>query len=282
MELEWLRYFRQYGERSNFEAGALDGAARATATSAYTVRTTLAGQRRAASWPSTRRLPEFGWTLTVMADHRPIVAARRTAWALTALALLALLLAGAVLAPARASLRRAARGPAPSWRHRVRERTRELQEAHAFRRRWRIRCWWACAHAISTAASSTSTRRCARCCGYTRRGAGRPHAALPLLAPRRHGASTGATTRPWSAASAALTGFESRVRHRDGHDVYTMVYTAPLIDGQRQAQRLDELGGGHQRAEAAEERQRPQQAQLQTGHAPGSAWARWPRRWRTS
>ncbi len=29
----------------------------------------------------------------------------------------------------------------------------------------------------------------------------------------------------------ALTGFESRIRHRDGHDVFTMVYTAPLIDG---------------------------------------------------
>jgi PAS domain S-box-containing protein len=32
------------------------------------------------------------------------------------------------------------------------------------------------------------------------------------------------------AGRADLTGFESRVRHRDGHDVYTMVYTAPLID----------------------------------------------------
>ena len=30
---------------------------------------------------------------------------------------------------------------------------------------------------------------------------------------------------------AAHTGFESRMRHRDGHDVYTLLYTAPLIDG---------------------------------------------------
>jgi C4-dicarboxylate-specific signal transduction histidine kinase len=29
---------------------------------------------------------------------------------------------------------------------------------------------------------------------------------------------------------AALTGFESRIRHRDGHEVFTMIYTAPLID----------------------------------------------------
>lgn len=29
---------------------------------------------------------------------------------------------------------------------------------------------------------------------------------------------------------AGLTGSESRFRHRDGHDVFTMVYTAPLID----------------------------------------------------
>jgi PAS domain S-box-containing protein len=27
-----------------------------------------------------------------------------------------------------------------------------------------------------------------------------------------------------------MNGFESRIRHRDGHDVYTMVYSAPLID----------------------------------------------------
>lgn len=32
------------------------------------------------------------------------------------------------------------------------------------------------------------------------------------------------------AGNAAPAGFESRLRHRDGHDVYTMVYTAPLID----------------------------------------------------
>jgi C4-dicarboxylate-specific signal transduction histidine kinase len=30
---------------------------------------------------------------------------------------------------------------------------------------------------------------------------------------------------------AELTGFESRIRHQHGSDVYTMVYTAPLIDG---------------------------------------------------
>jgi PAS domain S-box-containing protein len=29
---------------------------------------------------------------------------------------------------------------------------------------------------------------------------------------------------------AALTGFESRILHKDGHEVHTMVYTAPLID----------------------------------------------------
>jgi PAS domain S-box-containing protein len=30
---------------------------------------------------------------------------------------------------------------------------------------------------------------------------------------------------------AALTGYEARYRHRDGHDLYMMVFTAPLIDG---------------------------------------------------
>jgi PAS domain S-box-containing protein len=31
---------------------------------------------------------------------------------------------------------------------------------------------------------------------------------------------------------AAPSGFESRIRHKDGHDVITMVYTAPLIDAE--------------------------------------------------
>jgi two-component system sensor histidine kinase DctS len=33
---------------------------------------------------------------------------------------------------------------------------------------------------------------------------------------------------------AAPHGFESRIRHKDGHDVITMVYTAPLVDAQGQ------------------------------------------------
>jgi PAS domain S-box-containing protein len=33
---------------------------------------------------------------------------------------------------------------------------------------------------------------------------------------------------------AALTGFESRILHKDGHEVHTMVYTAPLIDANGQ------------------------------------------------
>ena len=37
-------------------------------------------------------LPEFGWTLTVTADHAVVVQARRNAWALAGLAMVALLL----------------------------------------------------------------------------------------------------------------------------------------------------------------------------------------------
>ena len=97
-------------------------------------------------------------------------------------------------------------------------------------RRWRTRCWWACARATSRAASSTSTRPCAtspatradELVGRCRRtGTGT----------RTTWTSTGATTAAIS-GQAALTGFESRIRHRDGHDVLTMVYTAPLIDGE--------------------------------------------------
>ena len=82
--------------------------------------------------------------------------------------------------------------------------------------------------------------------------------------------------------TAALNGFESRMRHRDGHDVHTMVYTAPLIDASGRHSGWMSSVVDISAQKHAEERQRSQQAQLQQGRPACSAWARWPRRWRTS
>ena len=179
----------------------------------------------------------------------PIAQARRNAWALSALAAAgaaagrrctgASASAGCRAAPGR---RRAGTARAASARASCRTRTPTA-------RRWRIRCWWACAPATSRAASSTSTRRCARCSATRAEELVGRMPPYPYWHPDdldKHWRDNEAVVT----GKAALNGFESRVRHRDGHDVYTMVYTAPLIDGQRQAERLDELGGGHQRAEA--------------------------------
>ena len=62
---------------------------------------------------------------------------------------------------------------------------------------------------------------------------------------------------------AALNGFESRVRHRDGHDVYTMVYTAPLLDASGKQSGWMSSVVDISAQKQAEERQRSQQAQLQ-------------------
>jgi PAS domain S-box-containing protein len=62
---------------------------------------------------------------------------------------------------------------------------------------------------------------------------------------------------------AALNGFESRVRHRDGHDVYTMVYTAPLLDASGKQSGWMSSVVDITAQKQAEERQRSQQAQLQ-------------------
>lgn len=116
---------------------------------------------------------------------------------------------------------------------RVRERTAELDEAHAFRKAMEdslvvgMRARDLEGHIIYVnPALCTMT-------GY------RADELLGRLPPypywhpddvEQHWQNNDATM----SGQAALSGFESRVRHRDGHDVLTMVYTARLIDARGQ------------------------------------------------
>jgi two-component system, LuxR family, sensor histidine kinase DctS len=227
MGLEWLRYYRQYGELMNFEPLPwdleLDGDA-----SGYALRTSLSGQRRA-FMAIDEALPEFGWTLTVMADRAEVNQARQTAWALASLAALALLLAGLYwqLRERRLVEQRDARRQLEA---RVLERTHELQEAHAFRKAMEDSLLVGMrARDLEGRIIYVNPALC-EMCGYTAEELMGRKPPYPYWHPddmEQHWLDNEATL----SGRAAHTGFESRMRHRDGHDVHTLLYTAPLIDG---------------------------------------------------
>jgi PAS domain S-box-containing protein len=260
MELEWLRYFKQYGERNHFEPvpWTLD---RGGGGNSGVLMHSTSGPQSRSFLAIEEQLPEFGWTLTVTADHRPIAVARRIAWALTALALLALLLGGLVW---RQRERRFAeqRQARHELEVRVQERTRELHDARGY--------WQAMEDSLLVGLRARDLEgrivyvNPALCemLGYTAEELVGRMPPYPYWHPEdldKHWRDNEAVIT----GKAALNGFESRVRHRDGHDVYTMVYTAPLLDasGKQSGWMSSVVDISAQRA--AEERQRSQQAQLQ-------------------
>ena len=192
-------------------------------------------------------LPELGWTLTVMTDHAPVDGARNVVWTIGTLGASVLLLAALF---ARARLRRLAdRAQAQHEREevqqqrlreqsearrelelRVRERTADLQEAGAFRKAMedsllvgmRARDLQGRIQYVNPALCTITGYRAEELIGCL--------PPYPYWHPEdlaKHWEESNAALE----GKAALTGFESRIRHRDGHDVHTMVYTAPLIDG---------------------------------------------------
>ncbi len=259
MELEWLRYFKAYGEQLSFDAVPWqrdpDDAA-----SGQLVTADSAGQaRRLLSIDEP--LPDFGWTLTVTADKRPIVVARQVAWAISALLLLALLL-GALYWRQRERRHAEQRQAGLELEQRVHDRTRELQDARGY--------WQAMEDSLLVGMRARDLKGCivyvnpALCemLGYTAEELVGRMPPYPYWHPEnldKHWRDNEAVVT----GKAALNGFESRVRHRDGHDVYTMVYTAPLLDASgRQSGWMSSVVDITAQKQA-EERQRSQQAQLQ-------------------
>ncbi len=259
VDLDVLLRNRQYGQRSTFDALPWRSQ-RDVDDPGRLVRTTLGGQPRSFLAIDTE-LPELGWTLTVTADEAALRRARYTAWALSATALTALLLGGAYwrLRERRFVEQRNARA---ELEQRVRDRTRELEDARGF--------WQAMEDSllVGMRARDLSGRiiyvNPALCemLGY---GADELVGCMPPY-PYWHPDFIDKHWRDNEAVitgRAALNGFESRVRHRDGHDVYTMVYTAPLLDATGRQSGWMSSVVDITAQKAAEELQRSQQAQLQ-------------------
>lgn len=259
MELEYLRYYKVYGELLSFKPVPWQRDPGDTTTGRI-VNANLAGRPQRLLGIDVS-LPEFGWTLTVTADHRPIVAARRTAWVIASLSLLALLL-GALYWRQRERRFAEQRQARRELEQRVQERTRELKDARGY--------WQAMEDSLLVGMRARDLNgrivyvNPALCemLGYTTEELVGRMPPYPYWHPEdldKHWRDNEAVVT----GKAALNGFESRVRHRDGHDVFTMVYTAPLLDATGKQSGWMSSVVDITAQKQADERQRSQQAQLQ-------------------
>lgn len=175
-------------------------------------------------------LPEFDWTLVVMANRRPVSVARYTAMAIVALLTLSLL---ATLSYWRQRERRMQdmRRMQEELEGKVRLRTRELQGANAFRKSMedsllvgmRARDMQGKVTYVNAAMTQLT--------GYTAQeqiNAVPPYAYWHPDDEEKHWGEYVMSMQ----GLAPPSGFESRYLHRNGYEVHTMVYTAPLRDAE--------------------------------------------------
>jgi PAS domain S-box-containing protein len=258
-DLEWIREHQQYGSHTLFEPLPWK-TVRSPGQPEYLVSTPVDGK------PMTyvaldASLPSLGWTLTVMSDHGAVVDARNEAMALAALAVGVLLLAALYWQLHERHLVEQRRARI-ELEQEVRERTRELQEAHAFRKAMEDSLLVGMrARDLEGRIIYVNPALC-EMTGYSAEELLGRKPPYPYWHPDHLEKHWHDNNRALS-GHAALTGFESRIRHRDGRDVVTMVYTAPLIDsiGRHTGWMSSVVDVTAQRQAA--ERQRQQEAQLQ-------------------
>ena len=227
-DAHWVAEHGQYGSRRHFEAlpwtvEALPG------SSGFILHADLEGRRRKLLALDTP-LPELGWTLTVTSGMKEVVQARQSAFMLTTLAV-ALLLLGVSYWRLREKRFVEQRSARLELERRVEERTRDLQEAHAFRKAMEDSLLVGMrARDPEGKIIYVNPALCAMV-GYSAEellGCRPPY-------PYWHPDDLEKQARESDDAlqgRAAPHGFESRIRHKDGHDVITMVYAAPLVDAQ--------------------------------------------------
>jgi PAS domain S-box-containing protein len=225
-DMDIVRADKQYGSRSDFApvAWTLE---RTPGQSEYRVHTTLDGRGRS-FMAMDEAVTELGWTLTVMADATPVTEIRIYTWALGTLAA-GLALLGGLFWRLRERRFREQRDARHQLEVQVRERTSELQDANAFRKAMEDSLL------VGMRARDLQGRIVyvnPALCEITGYGADELLGCLPPYPYwhpddlERHWQDSNASL----SGRAALTGFESRILHKDGHEVHTMVYTAPLID----------------------------------------------------
>ena len=258
-ELEWIRRHKQYGDRQNFPLVPWS-IERMEGNSGYLVHTKLYG-RTEQYLAFDKTLPELGWTITVMNDYAPVVWARVITLILGTLGT-GLLVFGGLYWRLREKRLKEQSSAREQLEVRVIERTQELLEAHAFQKSMENSLL------VGMRARDLEGRIIyvnAALCNMTGYNSKELIGRMPPY-PYWHPDDL---SRHWSdnktalSGQAALKGFESRIKHRDGHDVFTMVYTAPLIDatGKQKGWMSSVVDITEQKK--AESKQRMQDAQLQ-------------------
>jgi two-component system sensor histidine kinase DctS len=233
---------------------------RSRGVAGYEIETDLRGKERH-FLAKDEALTDLGWTLTVMADRTTVTQARTRAGIVSGLGF-ALAVMGGLYWQQRERTFREQRDARRELEERVRDRTKELMEAHAFRKAMEDSLL------VGMRARDLEGRIIyvnPALCEMTGFGPDELLGGLPPY-PYWHPDDLERHWRDNDAAMsgrAALTGFESRIRHRDGHDVYTMVYTAPLIDSRGQHSGWMSSVVDITEQKRAEARQRQQDEQLQ-------------------
>lgn len=223
----WIADHGQYGARRRFDLLPWTTKERDDG-SGFVLKATAAGRTRdylALDTP----LPGLDWTLTVAEDMREVREARRLALALSALAM-ALLLLGVLYWRLRERRYAEQQSARVELEHRVEERTHDLQQAHAFQKAMEDSLLVGMrARDREGQIIYVNPALCAMV-GYTADELLGRRPPYPYWHPddlEKHLQDSDEALQ----GRAAPHGFESRIRHKDGHDVITMVYTAPLIDG---------------------------------------------------
>jgi PAS domain S-box-containing protein len=225
-DVDAVRLDKQYGTRIDF-APVPWQLTRVAGQSGYQVQANLGGRTRS-FLALDDFVPELGWTLTVMADDAPVTEARIITWALGSL-VAGLALLGGLFWRLRERRFREQRDAKDELEVLVHERTSELHEAHAFRKAMEDSLL------VGMRARDLQGRIVyvnPALCEITGYGADELMGRLPPY-PYWHPDDLDRHWQDNNAAlsgGAALTGFESRILHKDGHEVHTMVYTAPLVD----------------------------------------------------
>lgn len=225
-DIEMIRRERQYGARAAF-APLPWAVTRDTRFPGYLARASIGGDSfrlLALDEP----LPDLGWKLTVTTDYGEVMRAREQAWAIGLLCAGVLLLGGLYwrLRERRFAEQRDARR---DLELRVRERTQALDEAHTVRKAMEDSLPVGM-HARDLEGRITYVNPAF--CAMTGFGADE---LLDRCPPYPYW-PPGEVAQHWQRYEAAMrgqsppAGVGSRLRHRDGHEVIAMVYTAPLVD----------------------------------------------------
>ena len=226
LDAAWIADHGQYGTRRRFDVLPWTIRVRDDVPG-FVLRTSAGGRARdylALDTP----LPGLGWTLTVLEDMREVREARRLALALGTLAV-ALLLLGVLYWRLRERRYAEQQSARLELEHRVEERTHDLQQEYAFRKAMEDSLLVGMrARDPEGKIIYVNPAFCAMV-GYS------PGELLGCRPPYPYWHPDDLEKHERDSDDALLGraaphGFESRIRHKDGHDVLTMVYTAPLID----------------------------------------------------